>query len=140
MKKIIINLNIYISIILIISGLVLQFRESLLNIFSKNKLNLSLSEINTYYDNDSSLDFIAYNNEISWQWPTTTNCSITSTYNNYHLGIDIVPNDNNLEVYASYSGTIITNSYKWDSGNYLILKQDNGYYSLYCHLSQKINK
>lgn len=139
MRKKLLKINICISIFLILSGLFLQYKEPLLGLLSENKLNLNLSEIDTYYDNDSSIDFISYNSSNqSWYWPTTTNYSITSQFSKNHPGIDIVPNDNNLEVYASYSGTIVTNSYKWDGGNYLVLQQDNGYYSLYCHLSQKL--
>ena len=37
-----------------------------------------------------------------------------------------------------YIGVVVTNSYKFDNGNYLVIKQDNGYHTLYAHLSKKL--
>ena len=75
--------------------------------------------------------------DTSWAFPTTTNYYISNNYNNYHPAIDIVTNGD-FNVYSAYAGVVVTNSYKYDNGNYLVIKQDNGYYVLYAHLSQKL--
>lgn len=130
--------NFLCGIILIITGVILEFRAVISNVILKNGLNLNLSEINTTYD-DSKTEIASNNNyNDGWMFPTSTSYYISSTYSSYHPAIDIVTTDGNTNIYAAYSGVIVTNSYKWDGGNYLVLKQDNGYYSLYCHLSEKL--
>ena len=142
MKKII-KFNIFSGIILIITGIFLEFKTNILEYFKPSTLNLNLNQIDTFYNNDSSLeketDTLAENTkDLTWAWPTTSNYYLSTYYSDSHPAIDIVPTDGNLNIYAASSGTVITNSYKWDGGNYLIIKQDNGYYSLYCHLSNKL--
>lgn len=130
--------NFLYGIILIITGVILEFRAVISNVILKNSLNLNLSEVNTTYE-DSEIEVASNNNyNDGWMFPTSTSYYISSAYSSYHPAIDIVTTDGNTNIYAAYSGVIVTNSYKWDGGNYLVLRQDNGYYSLYCHLSEKL--
>ncbi len=134
---------IILGIFFIIIGIIVQFRKNIIELFkvytTKNNeitFNLNLKEIDTYYDNNSSIEYISYV-DTSWRWPTDHHYNITNQYQTYHPAIDIVTSSD-LHVYSAYSGEVITDSYKFDNGNYLVIKQDNGYYVLYAHLSQKL--
>ena len=67
--------------------------------------------------------------------------AITSFYDNSHKAIDLGWSNNyggpNQAVYAIYDGTIITNSYASDAGNYVAIRHDNGDVSRYLHLENK---
>ena len=138
MKKFI-TTNCIIGVLLILVGLYIQFDINICNIFDKTKenLNLNLLEVDTYYDNNSSIEYTSYV-DTSWGWPTDSNYYISNPYQSYnHAAIDIVPNES-FNIYSAYDGEVITNSYRNDNGNYLVIKQDNGYYILYAHLSEKL--
>lgn len=139
-KKKLMKTNFILGIFLLMVGLILEFSASI-NLFDKSLsgLNLSMNEVDTIYSDtvDPLANENKYIQDTTWGWPATTNYYISSSYSSYHPAIDIVPTDGNYEIYAASSGYIVTSSYKWDGGNYLVLKQDNGYYSLYCHLSSK---
>lgn len=142
-RKQIMKTNFILGIMLVVIGITLEAKATL-NILLNPAyigMNLNIQEVDTSYDKEEPVKPtpIAYQPpDTSWGWPTTSNFSITSSYSNGHPAIDIISNDGNLNIYAASSGEIVTDSYKWDGGNYLILKQDNGYYTLYCHLSQKL--
>lgn len=132
----------YLGFTLILIGILLQvdispyFFKSTEKKESNEKINLNLKEVNTYYENQHSIEYINYVDP-SFSWPTDSNYYITNPYSINHPAIDIVANGK-LNVYSAYSGEVITNSYKYDNGNYLVIKQDNGYYALYAHLSNKL--
>lgn len=140
-KKKMMKTNFILGIILFSTGIILEFGNGLSSIFdgSLTGLNLSMNEVDTVYSDtiDPLSNDATYIQDTAWKFPATTNYYISSSYSSYHPAIDIVPTDGNYEIYAASSGYIVTSSYKWDGGNYLVLKQDNGYYSLYCHLSSK---
>ena len=141
-RKKIIKSNLICGIILIVTGLILETRSTINILFNPiyKGINLDIKEVDTSYEkkeNPVQVSQMAYQKDTSWGWPTSTNYNITSAYSNGHPAIDIITTDGNLNVYAASSGVIITDSYKWDGGNYLVLQQDNGYYTLYCHLSSK---
>lgn len=137
----------YINILFIIFA-ILEIKAITLSIFPNNSLNLNLAEVDANYDKEKSQQNntednnnatnISYQEDNSWNWPASSSYYISSNYNSGHPAIDIVSTNGDYNIYAAYGGVIVTNSYKWDGGNYLVLKQDNGYYSLYCHLSQKL--
>lgn len=144
-KKSIIKTTTIFGITLIIMGLLLQYEEVIMNYIlapKDNSLNLNLAEVDTYYNNSSSLDKdateMSYQKDLSWGWPASNDYSLTSYYTSSHPAIDIVPKNGDYNIYAASSGVVITSAYKWDGGNYYVIKQDNGYYTLYCHLAQKI--
>ena len=144
--------NFICGIILLATGIILELKTGIVTVLKNNttSLNLNLVEVDTSYDkeekneNNNQTDTsnttptqMSNTIDTSWGWPASLNYRITSIYSNNHPAIDIVSTDGNLEIYAASSGVIVTDSYKWDGGNYLILKQDNGYYTLYCHLASK---
>lgn len=136
-KKVIKLINIY-GVVLIIAGILLTSSNDAINFIFNNNLNLNIKEYDTNYGGsgyDDNITTIAYTDNL-WLWPTDKDYYLTSTYSYYHPAIDIISNNHNI--YSSFNGTVVTNSYKSDNGNYLVIKQDNGYYVLYAHLSQKL--
>lgn len=135
MKIYMIVIHSLIGIILISIGIYLQIDSNEVAIYvDNNHLNLNLMEVDTYYDNISSLEYI---NSL-WAWPADSNYYISNPYNYSHYAIDIVPNNGNYEIYSAYDGIVITNSTRSEEGNYLVIKQTNGYYILYAHLSKPL--
>ena len=110
------------------------------DVFSKNTINLAMSEINTTYNNKDYYveKKVVYSKPIdtTWMWPTDPDHYITSNYSYKHPAIDIVPN-RNLNAYAAYNGVVVTNSFKFDNGNYIVIKTDDNKYLMYAHLSEK---
>lgn len=138
-NKLVKTLGIY-GILLIIVGISITKSDYIINYIFNNSLNLDIKQLDTdyggtNYEENNNISTIAYN-DTYWAWPTDNNFYLTSYYSNYHTAIDIVSSNRNI--YSAYGGEIITNSYKFDNGNYLVLKQDNGYYTMYAHLSQKL--
>ena len=118
--------NFILGIILFLAGIILEFSNGLSSIFdgSLTGLNLSMNEVDTVYSDtiDPLSNETNYTQDTTWGWPSTTNYYISSSYSSYHPAIDIVPTDGNYEIYSARSGFIVTSSYKWDGGNYLIIK------------------
>ena len=80
----------------------------------------------------------------NWLWPTNS-YSISSPYGyrggkydkgarGFHYGLDI-SNKKGAPVYASNNGTVVTRTRHDSYGNYIIINHNNGYYSLYAHMS-----
>ena len=83
----------------------------------------------------------------SWGWPTTSNYSISSYYGyrsaiyglynstNWHSGIDIAGTGYGSPIYAANNGVIINLGDGGTYGNYIQIDHNNGYYTLYAHMS-----
>lgn len=80
----------------------------------------------------------------SWGWPTEQGYTITSYFGyrpqifgegNRHSGIDIAGVPYGSNVYASNNGTIIRKGWSNDLGYHIMINHNNGYYTLYAHLS-----
>lgn len=80
----------------------------------------------------------------SWGWPTNPGYTFSSYYGyrlavfgegNFHSGIDIAGTGYGSNVYAANNGVIETMTYTYSYGNYIIINHNNGYYSLYAHMS-----
>lgn len=136
--------NLLCGVILISTGIILELKATVSNVLLSNNLNLNISEINTDYEekkeeaSQPAANDVAYQVDTSWAWPATTSYYISTPYSRGHAAIDIVPRNGDYNIRAASSGVIVTNSWKWDNGNYLVLRQDNGYYTMYAHLSQKL--
>lgn len=67
--------------------------------------------------------------------------NITQYYSNSHKALDLGWSSSyygkNQSIYACYDGTVITNSYASDAGNYIAIRHDNGDVSRYLHLDSK---
>lgn len=76
-----------------------------------------------------------------WYWPTNIPYKITTYYGyrwgQLHAAIDIAGTGYGSPVYAARTGTVFTSGYDGTRGNYLVLKHDSNYYTIYLHLSKK---
>ena len=70
-------------------------------------------------------------------WPAT--CSTVSSpfgwrWGALHDGTDIAGCGYGSNIFSAESGTVVTVSYKFDNGQYITIRHDNGYYTMYAHL------
>ena len=83
----------------------------------------------------------------SWLWPTDSGYRITSFFGyridpvyggrEGHKGIDIAGLGYGAKIYASNNGTIEKKSYDPSGyGNYIVINHNNGYWTLYGHMSK----
>lgn len=93
-----------------------------------------------YIPNVGSLD--------SWGWPTESGYTISSYYGyrvfagsrEFHNAIDIAGTGYGSKIYAANNGTIEIKTSHKSYGNYIMINHNNGYYSLYAHMSSFNNK
>ena len=80
----------------------------------------------------------------SWGWPTSQGYILSSRFGyriavfgegNFHSGLDIAGTGYGSPVYATNNGVVTTASYVGTYGHHIIINHNNGYYSLYGHLS-----
>jgi len=84
----------------------------------------------------------------SWGWPTNSGYTISSDYGyridpytrarTLHYGIDISGTGYGSPVYAVNNGTVVSFSCHWSYGICLLINHNNGYYTLYAHMSKKL--
>lgn len=78
-----------------------------------------------------------------WKWPTVIPYTINSSYGyrwgTLHDGVDI-GGSYGSPIYAANNGIVVASSYKWDNGEYIIINHNNGYYTIYAHLSKRYVK
>ena len=70
-------------------------------------------------------------------WPTDDGYYISTYYSGSHDGIDIAGISYGANIYAIYDGEVITSSYTSTNGNYIIIRDTKGIYSIYAHLSKR---
>lgn len=95
--------------------------------------------------NSSSYYGSGYGNVVAtrgeWGWPTI--CGSPDTISSpfgyrsgvLHDGTDIAGCGRGSNIFAAQSGVVEIVSSKYDNGRYIIINHNNGYYSLYAHLS-----
>lgn len=82
----------------------------------------------------------------NWAWPTLPGYTLTDDFEwrinpitgkrEHHSGIDIAGTGYGSPVYAANNGTVITKKTSGDYGNYISINHNNGYYTLYAHMSR----
>ena len=76
-----------------------------------------------------------------WLWPTRTPYYISSPYGyrwgTLHDGMDIAGAGFGSPIYAANNGIVVASSYKYDNGEYIVINHNNGYYTMYAHLSER---
>lgn len=76
-----------------------------------------------------------------WAWPTITPYVISSGYGPrwgvLHDGTDISGCGYGSPIYAGNNGTVYKSEYSAVNGHYVVINHNNGYYSMYAHLSEK---
>lgn len=84
----------------------------------------------------------------TWYWPTNHPYVITSRYawrwGSLHEGIDISGTGYKSPVYASLDGEVVSAQYGGmmgkSAGCNVVLRHDNGYYTVYAHMATKYSK
>lgn len=78
----------------------------------------------------------------SWGWPTIQGYTLSSGYGyrwgRLHSGTDIAGTGHGSPIYASNNGVVYKTGYHYSMGNHVMINHNNGYYTVYMHLS-KIN-
>ena len=69
-----------------------------------------------------------------YRWPTDDGYYISTYYSRNHDGIDIAGIEYNSNIYSIYDGEVVTSSYSSTNGNYIVIKDTKGVYSMYAHL------
>ena len=73
-----------------------------------------------------------------WAWPTISQYYISSPFayrwGSFHDAIDIAGSGEGSPIYAANDGTVITATWHYSLGNYVVINHNNGYYTLYAHL------
>lgn len=82
----------------------------------------------------------------NWAWPSESGWTISSNYawrkhpiteiRSFHPAIDIAGTGYNSHIYAANNGTVIIREGHYSFGNYIVINHNNGYYTLYAHLSK----
>lgn len=75
-----------------------------------------------------------------WGWPTKTPYTLSSGFGYrwgvLHDGLDIAGCGFGSPIYASNNGTVVEVGSKWPNGIYAIINHNNGYYTIYAHMSK----
>lgn len=79
----------------------------------------------------------------SWGWPTESGYTISSYYGyrtfagsrEFHNALDIAGTGAGSKIYAANNGVIEVREYNKSYGNYIMINHNNGYYTLYAHMS-----
>ena len=126
------------------NGLVkVTYKNEIINGLLNNAVTISTEEItpvinrilvvggiNTVYVGDSSY----------WAWPTNKPYRISSYFGprwgSWHYGIDITGTGHGSPIYSIQNGTVIRTGRRSDMGNFVMITHNNGYNSVYMHLSK----
>lgn len=86
----------------------------------------------------------------NWLWPTRSGYTLSSYYGwrvnpftggrEFHTGLDIAGTGYGSPIYASNNGTVIVSEYHYSYGQYIVVNHNNGYYTLYAHMSRRNKK
>lgn len=81
-----------------------------------------------------------------WKWPTNSGYTLLSGFEyrinpitgkrELHDGLDIGGTGYGSPIYAANNGVITQKATRFDNGIYIIINHNNGYYTIYCHMSK----
>ena len=107
--------------------------------YNINNNNETANENKTSVDNNNNNLATPVSNNVpidnSYCWPTNGNYYISTYFSYGHDGIDIAGIGYNSNIYTVFSGQVVTASYTPANGNYIIVKNDDGKYAMYAHLT-----
>jgi len=125
-------------------------------IINKIIIRDAVEEITTVGQKKSSSGIISgsyVDTGLDWKWPTNSGYIITTGYEyrwgTMHYALDISGTGFNSPIYAAREGEIVETSYTCGNygyigntcggsyGNYVVIKHENNYYTLYAHLTKE---
>ena len=80
----------------------------------------------------------------NWGWPTDSGWTLSSNYGyrsmwgsrELHTGLDVAGTGYGSRIYATNNGRVIIAEYHYSYGNYVVIDHNNGYMSVYGHMSK----
>ena len=82
----------------------------------------------------------------NWGWPTDSGWTLSSNYSyrsnpfgggrELHTGLDISGTGYGSKIYATNNGVVVTATYHYSYGNYVVINHNNGYMTVYAHMSK----
>ena len=112
---------------------------------SKTELKPATNKIIVHGQKQQTTGGVAPVTNTEWGWPTNSGYTISSDYGwrvdpytrtrNLHYGIDISGTGYGSPVYSVANGTVVSFSCHWSYGKCLLINHNNGYYTLYAHMS-----
>ena len=80
----------------------------------------------------------------NWGWPTDSGWTLSSNYGyrsmwgsrELHTGLDIAGTGYGSKIYATNNGRVIIAEYHYSYGNFVVINHNNGYMSVYGHMSK----
>ncbi|MEG0021875.1 MAG: M23 family metallopeptidase [Bacilli bacterium] len=114
---------------------------------SVTKEDLEASLKNKTQNTSKAVETVAQNNTATsgWAWPTQAGWQISSNYGyrndpfsgyvDFHGALDIYGPGSGSAIYASNNGVITFKGWTRSYGYHFIINHNNGYYTLYAHLS-----
>jgi len=81
----------------------------------------------------------------NWGWPTDSGWTLSSGYSyrnspfggrELHTGLDIIGTGYGSKIYATNNGVVYKAEYHYSYGNHVVINHNNGYYTLYAHMSR----
>lgn len=84
----------------------------------------------------------------NWGWPTDSGWTLSSGYGyrsmwggrELHTGLDIAGTGYGANIYATNNGRVMIAESHYSYGNYVVINHNNGYMSLYGHMSKIVAK
>lgn len=77
----------------------------------------------------------------NWYWPTKSGYTLTDGYEwrwgKLHAAQDIAGLGCNSPIFSAQAGTVVVSEYQSSLGNYVKINHNNGYTTLYAHLSKR---
>ncbi len=109
---------------------------------SKRELKTPIPEVVVYGQKEIPSVGVSGN----WLWPTRSGYTISSgygyrvspfsSYRELHTGLDISGTGYGSPIYASNNGKVVTAEYHYSYGNHVVINHNNGYSSMYAHMSR----
>ena len=80
----------------------------------------------------------------NWGWPTDSGWTLSSGYGyrsmwgsrELHTGLDIAGTGYGSKIYATNNGKVMIAEYHYSYGNYVVINHNNGYMTVYAHMSK----
>ena len=80
----------------------------------------------------------------NWGWPTDSGWTLSSNYGyrsmwgsrELHTGLDVAGTGYGSRIYATNNGRVMIAEYHYSYGNYVVINHNNGYMSVYGHMSK----
>ena len=114
----------------------LESEETVNSPFSNTSNVEVVNNTQTTTTNTSTPTYVSVNTSTGYAFPTVSGYYISQGYRGTsHDGIDIAGCPYNSSIFAVNDGEVVTVSRKWDNGLYIVIKHDNGYYTMYAHLA-----